>query len=184
MKRFVFAVFLAAAACSSKPAASTTPNNFVVAEAAISGESIVDVVKQRFPEAVASGVIVIDWGSAGVDGEVVKELAVLGITSTKQLAAIIPADYETKGLDAVKGVGEGTTNVAGLMRDLMIIHDTKGYFEKAWNESWSASSEDFPAPVAYGVDMKILEGYGVFGGGGGDPCDGGGDGYDPCGGGE
>jgi hypothetical protein len=75
--------------------------------------------------------------------------------------------------------GVTTTTIAGVLRDVFIIHDARTYVAKAWRSSWTASGPgDFPAPVAYGVDMKILEDGGVFGesemndaeDGGGDPC--------------
>lgn len=142
--------------------------------------------KGRFPAQYADGSLVMGFGSAGTDGQVITELHVLGIDDMKGVAALVPADFQTKGFDAIKSSADPTSNIAALMRDLMIIHDTHGYFEKAWNHTWSANGpEDFAAPAAYGVDFKMMAAMGAFGGGdpcggdpcAGDPCDGGGD---PC----
>jgi hypothetical protein len=196
MQRLVLILILAiaAAACGGKKGGTTpTPSGPKVTEAPLSKDSMIVYVKERFPDAVASGVLVIEWGSEDMDTEVIGELAKMGVTTTGQLNAIVPADFQTKGIDAVKASQDPTTNITGLMRDIMIIHDAKKYFGEIWNNSWQSNGpEDFPAPVAYGVDMKILENAGVFMGGEGegegedydegydegegDPCEG-----DPCG---
>ncbi|MBL8627623.1 MAG: hypothetical protein JNK64_40435 [Myxococcales bacterium] len=157
---------LALLACghpAAKPAGPPPPSG-PVTEAAIVG-----YLQQSFPAAVAEGTLKLDWGSPDVPAEVVDELAIMGIDDMGEVAALVPADFATKGLDAIKA--EGGTNAAGLMRDLMIIHDVRGYFEKAWRNHWSANGpEDFPLPVAYGVDFQVIADLGVF--------DGGGEGYD------
>ncbi len=150
---------------------------------ALSEDSLHDSFKQRFPEAVADGTLKIEYGSAGVDREIIDELGIMNIKTTAELAAIVPVDFHTKGFAAVKASESPTTNVAGLVRDLLIMHDVRGYFTKAWRNTWvSSGRQDFPAPAAYGVDFGVMEELGVFGGGGGDPCEdmSGGDG-DPCG---
>jgi hypothetical protein len=196
MQRLVLILTLAiaAAACGGKKAASTpTMSGPKVTEAPLSKDSMITYVKERFPDAVASGVLITEWGSDGMDAEVIGELGKMGITTTGQLNAIVPADYQTKGMDAVKASSDPTTNITGLMRDIMIIHDAKTYFGEIWGNRWQSNGpEDFPAPIAYGVDMKILEDAGVFSGEGDDegmgddegedPCDG--DGEDPCEGGD
>lgn len=180
MRRLFLVVLLALAACG-KPSGSTTPSNQYDREP-LTKDSLVAFVATRFPAEVKAGTLKLDFGS-GVEKEVLEELHLMGIDTVGQFAAIVPADYEQRGLPTAP-----TTNVAGMTRDLMIIHDTRGYFQKAWRDSWSASPEDFPAPEAYGVDMQVLRELGVFdehGDGdegmedGGDPC---GDwGGDPCG---
>jgi hypothetical protein len=191
MQRLVLILTLAiaAAACGGKKGGTTpTTSGPKVTEAPLSKDSMITYVKERFPDAVASGVLITEWGSDGMDTEVIGELGKMGVTTTGQLNAIVPADYQTKGMDAVKASQDPTTNITGLMRDIMIIHDAKKYFGEIWNNSWQSNGpEDFPAPIAYGVDMKILEDAGVFGGGddGGDYDEGEGDGDgddgDPCG---
>lgn len=194
MQRLVLILLLAItptlAACPKK--GPTTPAGPKVTEAPLAKESLVTFMNERFPQAITDGILILEWGSDDMDKEVVTELGMMGVKTTTQLNAIIPPDYQTKGMNAVKASSDPTTNITGLMRDIMIIHDAKKYVGEVWRNSWSASGpEDFPAPIAYGVDMKILEEGGVFGGGDGegedydegmgeedegDPCEGG----DPC----
>jgi hypothetical protein len=195
MNRLLVLVLLAAVACGGKSSSTTPKNqNSAVVDAPLGKATFIAFAQQRFPEAVMEGTLTLDFGSEGMDAELVKELDTLGIHTTRELAAIVPADYQTKGMNAVKASADPSTNITGLIRDLLIIHDMRGYFTKAWNNSWSSNGpEDFPAPAAYGVDFKVMEELGVFesGDGGeydpcmdgvedpcayGDPCD------DPCGG--
>ena len=156
----------------AKPAGPPPPSG-PVTEAAIVG-----YFQQAFPDAIAASTIQLDWGSAGVADEVIEELGLLGIDDMGEVAALVPADFATKGLETIKANG-GSTNVAGLMRDLMIIRDARGYFEKAWRNNWAANGpSDFPLPLAYGVDFKVIADLGVFEGGGDDGYDEGDDGSD------
>lgn len=166
---------LALVACGhSKPKpAGPPPPSGPVTEAALAG-----YFQQAFPDAVAAGTIQLDWGSAGVSTEVIEELGILGVDDMGEVAALVPADFATKGLETIKANG-GSTNVAGLMRDLMIIHDVRGYFEKAWRNNWATTGPgDFPLPLAYGVDFQVIADLGVFEGGGDDGYDEGDDGSD------
>lgn len=189
----LFAVALLACGSSTKaPAGPPPPSGPVTADA------LAAYVQAAFPEAVADGTIKIDWGSAGVSDQVIEELGLLGIHDMREVAALVPADFGTKGLAAIRGAAEPSTNVAGLMRDLMIIKDIRAYFSTAWRDNWTANGpEDFPLPQAYGVDFSVAAELGVFdpsgmnddmgdddydGGGGDGDVDG--DGADPCGGGE
>ena len=179
----VFSATTAACTKSSGPTTPAPPPGPTITEAPLTTPSLLAYMKERFPAQVKDGSLILEFGSPGVDQDVLKELAILGVETTGQLHAIVPADFETKGWGAIKATASPTSNVAGLMRDIMIIHDPKAYVEKAWNNGWSASGpEDFPAPIAYGVDMAILEAGGVFGDAGygedegdesydeGDPC--------------
>lgn len=183
---FAIAVPIAACKKSSGPTTPAGPNLPVVTEAPLTKDSLITFVKERFPEAVADGSLLIEWGSEDMDVEVIGELGMMGVKTTGQLNAITPVDFQTKGFTAIKAAQEPTTNITGLMRDLMLIRDAKKYLAEVWRRSWFASGpQDFPAPVAYGVDMTMLEEAGVFGEGGdedmyegdyGDPCGG-----EPCG---
>lgn len=185
---FVFLFVGLAAACGGKTSTATTPTQPAapalppVTDAALSKESLVTFAKERFPDAVADGTLILDFGSADMDAEIIAELAAFNVRTTGQLNAITPVDFQTKGFAALKAGSDPTSNITGLIRDLLIIHDAATYFDTVWKNSWVANGpDDFPVPAAYGVDMKILEDAGVFGGGG-DPCDGyGEEGYDdPC----
>jgi hypothetical protein len=155
---------------------------YPVPEGPVTAAAMKEYFKVRFPAQVADGTLILDFGSAGVENDVTTELRALGIDEMSELAAIVPDDFEVKGFGAIKSSAAPTTTVAGLMRDLMIMHDTRGYFEKAWKNSWVTSGpQDFPAPAAYGVDFKIMEELGVFSGDEADPCAGNPCDGDPCG---
>lgn len=185
----VLALVAVASACSSKSSAPTTPTTPAgpplpkVTEAPLTSDSLLVFMKERFPGQIDDGTLILDFGSVGVDKEVITELSLLGITTTGQLNQIVPVDFDTKGFGAIKASPSPTSNVAGLMRDIMIIHDAKAYVTKAWRNGWVANGpEDFPAPAAYGVDLSILESGGVYDEGSYDEGEGEGDdeGYDPC----
>ncbi len=177
MRSFFLFLTLAVAlvACSSKKTPATP--KWPTPTGPITADSMTTYFQARFPTAVADGVLILDFGSEGVPVEITEELAILGIHDISALAAIVPADFETKGFAAIQASEAPTTNVAGLLRDLLIIHDTRGYFAKAWRNNWMSSGpQDFPAPAAYGVDFQIMENNGVFNEGGDeDPCS-----FDPC----
>ncbi|MBP8810226.1 MAG: hypothetical protein KBG48_04860 [Kofleriaceae bacterium] len=180
MRHLVVAVLLSLAtfACGGRapapaaaPTAGATPNQVAVA---LTPDTLRDALSRQFAAQVADGRLAVDFGSESLGVEVVGELAIMGITTVDQLLAIIPPDFATKGWDAMRDTGDATTNLSGLSRDLMIIHDARRYVETAWQNHWSADGpQDFPAPAAYGVDFQILEQAGVFQGDviGGDPCD-------------
>lgn len=180
----VLVVALALVACRTRSAPPATPLSNRLSAAAIpqgpvphgpiTAEAMTTYFSERFPAAVEDGTIRLDFGSANVAEQVTQELAALGIDDMSELAALVPGDLETRGFDALKATDEPTTNVAGLMRDLMIMHDTRRYFTKAWNHNWSTSSpDDFPIPAAYGVDFGVMTTLSVFSGD--DPCAG-----NPC----
>jgi hypothetical protein len=178
----VLTLALALVACGGKKSGPITPK-LPAPTGPITEAALTAYFQARFPAAVADGTLQLDFGSGGVAQDVAEELRILGIDDMAGVAALVPNDFETKGFGAIKASAGPTTTIAGLMRDLMIMHDTRGYFEKAWRNGWVTSGpQDFPAPAAYGVDFSIMEELGVFSGDG-DPCGGGGDPCgDPCGG--
>jgi hypothetical protein len=186
----MISLFALAPACGGGKSGPTTPSGPQlpkVTEGPITKDSLLVFMKERFPTHVADGTLTLDYGSAGVENDVISELQIMGITTTGQLNAATPIDFDTKGFAAIKASDAPTSTVAGLLRDIMIIHNAKLYVDKAWRNGWVASGPgDFPAPAAYGVDLSVLETGGVYSGEGMDPCEGydpcegGDDGYDPC----
>jgi hypothetical protein len=189
MRNLLVIVALGLAACGGKnhPVAvvphahevtpPALPNPALAPTGPITGASLAAYFEARFPARVADHTLETGFGSPGVDAEIVHELAVLGIDDMAEVAALVPADFDTKGFGATKASADPSTNIAALARDLMIIHDARGYFEKAWQHHWTANGpEDFPVPAAYGIDVAGFDAFGVFGGYddpcGGDPCSG------------
>lgn len=178
--RLLVIAALAVAACHGAPRTTTPPPHNAAAAAEgpiLDGPALLGFARERFPEAVAAGTLELDFGSAGVERDLGRELAVLGITTTAQLAAIVPPDYQDRGFGAIAASADPSTTVAGLVRDLLMIHDAHAYFTKAWDQAWTATSpDDFPAPAAYGVDFAEARALGVFDDA--EPCED--DGGDPC----
>jgi putative GTP pyrophosphokinase len=74
----------------------------------------------------------------GIDNLVIRELSAVGIKTLQQLDNIIPKDFSEIFLKYKE-----RSNYSGLLRSIMIIHDSKAYFEKAWSPpSWSYLHQD------------------------------------------
>ena len=171
MRSFVLILALALVACTGKHS-STMPRP----KGPVTADALTAYFRAALPEAVADKTLVLDFGSGGVADEVIKELAIMGADDMSEVAAMLPADFAKKGIPAIKASEGPTTTVAGLLRDLMIMKDTRGYFTKAWNNGWvTTGPQDFPAPAVYGVDFTIMRELGVFTSEEGNPCGGGGD---------
>lgn len=163
----LFVLLIALAACggpkaAKAPEAPTSPYPAAtpgpVTEAAIS-----EYFQAALPEAFAAGSISADFGSTDVGADVVGELAVMGVDDMTEVGTLLPADFKTKGMAALTGDGDGTTNLAGLLRDLMVMKDANTYFTKAWERHYSISGpSDFPIPAAYGVDLEALRSLGIY----------------------
>lgn len=160
---FSFSACASSSAAPATPSVETWPASAHVTDEPLSEASLTNTVARLFPDEIEKKTITLDYGSGGVSDDVLEELRILGITTTAQLVTIIPADYRTKGIGALAASADPTVNIAGLLRDLLIIHDAEGYVTKAWRNTWSASGpQDFPAPAAYGVDLSILQRAGVY----------------------
>jgi hypothetical protein len=116
-------------------------------------------LRWRFPREVAAGQLAMDYGSADGVADVFDEMAGYGLATLGELAAIVPPDFQRRGAVVFRGEG---TNVAGLMRDVMIIHDADRYATRAYKATWCGCEEDFPAAQAYGVSLNPLGEAGVF----------------------
>ena len=147
------------------PTGTAAPDRSSYPRGAITEEAITRYFTWRFPAQVEAGTLRLDYGSSGVAEQIIEELAALGIDDMRDLDRIVPHDLESRGFDALAATGDGGTNIAGLMRDLMIMHDTHAYFTTAWQHHWSTTGpSDFPIPAAYGVDFSLMRRLGVFDG--------------------
>jgi hypothetical protein len=152
------ALALTFAACggAQPPPPSNQPPAKARPRIALTKETLIVFFAMRFEPQVEAGVLQLDFGG-GVEPQVIEELHLMGIDTTEELAAIVPSDYEHRGLTV-----EPTTNLAALVRDLMIIHDPERYFTRAWRNAWAAGPRDFAAAQAYGVELERLRRLGVF----------------------
>lgn len=147
-----------AAACGTTP---TTPPANATPEpsGALDQPNLEAWLRWRFPRQVASGRLVLDYGSSEAVADVFDEMTSYGLATVADVAAIVPRDFEKRG--AVAFGGEGT-NIAGIMRDFMIIHDAGRFAAHAFKATWCGCEDDFPAPKAYGVNLNPLGEAGVF----------------------
>ncbi len=153
-----------AATIGNRPSAAVVPR-WPVPHGPITAEAMKAYFVARFPAAVEDGTVKLDFGNGDVADDVLRELAALGIDDMSEVAAMVPIDLETRGFAALTASGAPSTNLAGLMRDLMIMHDTRRYFTDAWHHGWiTTGPEDFPIPAAYGVDFDLMRRLGVWSG--------------------
>jgi ppGpp synthetase/RelA/SpoT-type nucleotidyltranferase len=85
--------------------------------------------------------------------EVIQELEDLNIITLDQLDNIIPDNYENFVID-LKTAG----NLAGLTREILMIHDAKAYFEEAWQKTWNGLHDPTDKLLEkYDVDIGYIE---------------------------
>lgn len=63
----------------------------------------------------------------------ISELENMGIKTLKQLDEIIPSKIKKFSIEYKKR----GSNFAGIIRNILIIHDVDAYFKKAWNRNWT-----------------------------------------------
>jgi hypothetical protein len=129
----------------------------------VTSDSLKALIKARFPAQVASGAIELDLGPGdSVAAEILDEVDAMGVESLEQLGAWIPEDYETRASHVFSGEF-GTTNVAGLVRDFLMIHDVRRYFAQAYQDHWQQATPDTVRTLeAYGVDLAPLREKGLL----------------------
>jgi hypothetical protein len=169
-------LILGAIACGSRtstPAADPIENTATPAgrpglpTGAVTADSLKALIKARFPEQVASGAIELDLGPGdSVAEEILDEVSAMGVETLEQLGGWIPEDYETRAAHVFSGE-YGATNVAGLVRDFLMIHDVRRYFDQAFQEHWQQATPDTVRTLeAYGVDLTPLRAHGLLDEGG------------------
>ena len=133
----------------------------------VTADSLKALIKARFPDQVASGAIELDLGPEdSVAAEILDEVDAMGVETLEQLGAWIPEDYETRAAHVFSGEF-GTTNVAGLVRDFLMIHDVARYFAQAYQDHWQQATPDTVRTLeAYGVDLTPLREKGLLDEGG------------------
>jgi hypothetical protein len=100
----------------------------------ITTESLASFLSWRFARQLDDKTFVAEYNDTQDD--VLDELRTMGITDLHQLAAIIPGDFEVLG--AGEFIIEDAANIPGLVRDFMMIHDARRYFERAWKSRWQS----------------------------------------------
>jgi len=115
----------------------------------INTTSLREYMLTKFKDAVASGLEPIFGKEEASGSAIVEELAAFGISTLAELDNIVPVDLPRQ-TDLIKNF-----RFAGLVRDVMIIHDADRYFGKAWERHWTRLVTG-PVLEAYGLDVAAL----------------------------
>lgn len=84
--------------------------------------------------------------------EIVRELSGMGIDTLAKLDAIIPPDFVAKAAQYLKD-----TTLAGIVRDLLILHNADAYFRVTRGvHSQPLSEESLRLFAAYGLDPALI----------------------------
>ena len=103
--------------------------------------SLVEFMRQKFPN--------LDPGQTLAEGkpEIVEELHDMDIQTLSQLDALLSSEL----IEKLKSHGLYRTHV-GILRDAMIVHDYKKYFEDAWHKHWHFT---YPKTIAFWKDCGV-----------------------------
>jgi putative GTP pyrophosphokinase len=91
------------------------------------------------------------------DQDLIEELHDLGINTLAELDKVIRPD-----LIVFESKYQSGQTFAGLLRDIMIIHDPDSYFSKAWKSHWFGLGDNETPNIfkQYGIDIeKYLQKY-------------------------
>jgi hypothetical protein len=157
-------VGVAAAGCSG-PAQSAQPTiggNPVASRPAesvatpITAQSLEDYLRQRFAPLVDNGMLEVKYPMDSSRDEILWELDCFDLKSTADIAALVPPDFNKRGVPVLAKLPAPASNTLSLLRDLMIIKDAKRYFTQCWSQHFVAGASDFPLPNEYGVTEATL----------------------------
>ena len=140
----------------AQPSASASSPGWEGTATQLTAQSVEDFLRQRFEPLVKSGMLELSYPSEGSDDELLEELACFRLTSTADLAALVPSDFERRGVPVLAELPAPAANTLSLLRDLMIIKDARHYFRKCWRAHFTAGPNEFPLPNAYGVSQQLL----------------------------
>ncbi len=162
----IAAVLSLVMSCASKspapvaPVIGGTPVQTVRGDAApLTAESLEAFMRARFATMISTKMMEPGYPSSSSQDELMAELACFSLKSTADIAALVPTDFDQRGIPVLAKSPSGATGMLGLLRDFMIIKDAKHYFTDCWQSHFSATAEDFPLPNEYGVTTEALHGY-------------------------
>lgn len=121
----------------------------------ITQDGLEQLMTARFARQIAARTFTPEWN--GVASDVIGELTAMGWSDLDDVARAIPHDLEIRG--AVQFTTAKPANFPGTLRDVMILHDARRYFTKAWKNHWaSLAPGDLQVYRAYRIDLTpILE---------------------------
>lgn len=118
-------------------------------------------LKQFFSSKLKSIKGLISFDFNGYDDDIIEELHNFGINNLEDLEKILPLNIVTK-IKETYPKSEG--NILGLLREIMLIADSKKYFEHSWTKSWTGfSRRTVEFLKAYNIDVRSIgEKYGLI----------------------
>lgn len=127
----------------------------------IDGTSLMAYLQNKFSSAIAKKLIEPTFSKKEKD--LIFELGQMGITTLNEFDNIIDEISETKKVSLDEIAIDDSSNFLGLIRNIMIIHDPKKYFENAWQGNWSGIDKyDIKYFEKFGLDyLKIGMDYGL-----------------------
>jgi hypothetical protein len=125
----------------------------------ITADSVQSLMAHRFAAQLTAGTFALEWNQTQDD--VLAELAAMGWDDLSELAAAIPHDFDLRGAHQFRK--NDPANLPGLLRDFMILHDARRYFQVAWQSHWATLADgDEQLYRAYRIDLAPLEAAGVM----------------------
>jgi putative GTP pyrophosphokinase len=99
----------------------------------IDSTSIKSYLKIKFEELIKKKLLEPEFPDS-TEKTVLKELKHFGISSLREFDKIIPKDFIKNTLKFKPS--SDPNNYAGILRDIMIIHNAEHYFKDCWNNHW------------------------------------------------
>lgn len=125
----------------------------------ITSDSLAGFLSWRFGRQLDEKTFVAEYNDTQDD--VIDELHTMGINDLHQLATIIPGDFEVMG--AGEFITDDPANIPGLVRDFLMIHDARLYFDRAWKSRWqSILPANVSALRSYVLDFQPFYDAGVL----------------------
>lgn len=98
-----------------------------------------------------------------VPSECVQELTDMGINTLDELNKILSKSIYNALVE--KYSQDAQTTILGVIRDIMILHDSEKYFSTAWKNNWTVlGKKDFDFLMKFGINTskeKIFNEYGI-----------------------
>lgn len=107
----------------------------------IDSTSIKSYLNLKFEDLIKNGLNP-DFLNNEIEKMVLSELRSFGISTIQQLDEIIPADYVERVLKFERTYLGNQYNYIALLRDLMMIADSKKYFDECWQNNWDTTYEN------------------------------------------
>lgn len=126
----------------------------------IDGTSLMVYLKNKFSNQISKELI--NPSFAKGEKDIISELGQMDVNTLTELEVIIGEILVEKKV-STDDLVKGSVNFVGLIRNIMIIHDSDKYFQKGWQHKWSsADSKDIKYFEKFGLDYsEIISKYGL-----------------------